>query len=315
METEQERCAKAKQFKRIDDAFCKGDLEGLRAALDDSCLVPNGAMPAPIGNCLVYAIYHSPRRFIEELLQMGADPNPLVNDGFPPLIAALTCASDTAGAMRRTDLHDVLRLLLTFGADPNQRGINDCTPLHIAVAARDQLSIQILLDAGADPNLPTRIDDFETPLDTARSAGLRDIEDMLVREGKSVRRRLRPGLTLLLDIPGDGEPVRRHHKYRIRFRMWLNGGEPVRWNTTWTPGTKATLGESDDTLFVELRIDRRSLVNGLFYGLQGMRVNGTRRLEIAPHLAYGDRGVPGVVPPNAVLTAEITVLAGLEHTK
>src|SRR5436309_2865557 len=108
MATEQERCAHAKRFKRMDDAFRRGDLEELRAAVDDPSVVPNGCMPDPIGNCLVYAIYHSPRSFIEELLQMGADPNPRVNDGFPPLIAALSCASDMAGTMRRADLHDVL---------------------------------------------------------------------------------------------------------------------------------------------------------------------------------------------------------------
>ena len=42
--------------------------------------------------------------------------------------------------------------------------------------------------------------------------------------------------------------------------------------------------------------------------MEGMRVGGTRRLEIAPHLGYGKRGVPGVIPPDAVLTAEITIL-------
>jgi len=55
-------------------------------------------------------------------------------------------------------------------------------------------------------------------------------------------------------------------------------------------------------------VNRGPLVNGLFYGVEGMRVGGTRRLEIAPHLGYGTRGVPGVVPPGAVLTAEITIL-------
>ena len=49
-------------------------------------------------------------------------------------------------------------------------------------------------------------------------------------------------------------------------------------------------------------------MNGLFYGIDGMRVGGMRRLEIAPHLAYGARGVPEVIPPNTVLIAEITVL-------
>jgi len=61
-------------------------------------------------------------------------------------------------------------------------------------------------------------------------------------------------------------------------------------------------------LTTDMRIDRHSLVNGLFYGVEGMRVGGTRRLEMAPHLAYGEQGVPGIVPPNAVLVAEISVL-------
>jgi FKBP-type peptidyl-prolyl cis-trans isomerase len=53
-------------------------------------------------------------------------------------------------------------------------------------------------------------------------------------------------------------------------------------------------------------------MNGLFYGVEGMRVGGTRRLRIAPHLAYGRPGVPGIVPPNAELVAEITILAAVE---
>jgi hypothetical protein len=309
MATEQERCAEAKRFQQIDDAFRKGDLEALRAAVDDPALVPNGPMPATVGNCLVYAIYHSPLPFIRTLLEIGADPNAPVNDGFPPLIAALSCAQDVQGAVRRTDVHDILRLLLTFGADPNQRGINDYTPLHMAVAARDVFAIQLLLDAGADPELRTRIDDCNTPLEMAQAAGLRDAEAMLGRKGKPLRRRLRSGLTLLADMPGTGEPVRRQHSYRIRLRLWLNRGDPVRWPTAWGPAGRATLDDNGEMLFTEVRIDRRSLVNGLFYGVEGMRIGGTRRLEIAPHLAYGDQGVPGIIPAGAALTAEITILA------
>src|SRR6478609_8740158 len=104
MATEEERCAEAKRFKQIDHAFRKGDVEALRAAVDDPALVPNGDMPDPIANCLVYAIYHSPRSFVRELLQLGADPNVPVKDGFPPLIAALSSASDVAGTVRRADL-------------------------------------------------------------------------------------------------------------------------------------------------------------------------------------------------------------------
>jgi hypothetical protein len=297
---------------RIHEAFLKGDLEALRAAVEDPAAVPNGIMPLGIGSCLVYAIYHSPLAFVRTLLEIGADPNAAVNDGFPPLIAALTTARDVPGAPRRTDVDAILRLLLAHGADPNQRGINDYTPLHSAVAERYTLAIQILLDAGADPDLRTRIDDYETPLEMARAAGLDDIAAILERKGAPLRLHLRSGLTLLADIPGIGEPVRRQHNYLIRLRLSLRGGEAVRWKTAWGPVGVARLEDNGETLVTEVRIDRRSLVNGLFYGVEGMRVGGMRRLEIAPHLAYGDRGVPGVVPANAVLTAEITVLASAE---
>jgi FK506-binding nuclear protein len=105
--------------------------------------------------------------------------------------------------------------------------------------------------------------------------------------------------------------VLRQHNYRIRLRLWLNKGEPVRWPTAWGPIGAARLDDNGETLITEVRIDRRSLVNGLFYGVEGMHVGGMRRLEIAPHLAYGDRGVPGVIPAGAVLIAEITILDAL----
>src|SRR5438477_10361227 len=100
MTSEDERCAEARRLQRIDDAFHKGDLEALRASLDDPAAVPNGVMPRAIGLCLVYAIYHSPLHFIRTLLEIGADPNAPADDGFPPLIAALCCTRDVPGAAR-----------------------------------------------------------------------------------------------------------------------------------------------------------------------------------------------------------------------
>jgi hypothetical protein len=294
---------------RIHDAFRQGDLGALRAAVDDPDVVPNGIMPLGIGSCLVYAIYHSPLAFIRTLLEIGADPNAPADDGFPPLIAALTCTRDVPGGPQRTDVDAILRLLLASGADPNQRGINDYTPLHMAVAERNGLAIQLLLDAGADPDLRTRIDDCETPLEIARAAGLDAIAAMLERRGAPLGERLRSGLTLLVDVPGGGDLVRRQHNYKVCLRLWLHRGEPVRWNSAWGPVGVARLEDNGETLITEVRIDRRSLVNGLFYGVEGMRVGGTRRLEIAPHLAYGERGVPDVIPQNAVLIAEITILS------
>lgn len=308
MATEEERCAGAEEFRRIHDAFRAGDLEALRAAVDDPGVVPNGRMPNTIGSCLVYAIYHSPFAFIRTLLEIGADPNGRADDGFPPLIAALSCAREVPGATTRSDVDDILRLLLSSGADPNQRGINDYTPLHMAVAERQPRAALILLDAGADPDLRTRIDEYETPREMAEAAGDTTMAALLAAKGPPLQQRLRSGLTLIAEIPGTGESVRRQQRYGIRLRLWLKGGEAVRWQTASGPLGVARLDHNGDTLITEVRIDRRSLINGLFYGVEGMRVGGTRRLEIAPHLAYGPRGVPGVIPAHAALTAEITIL-------
>jgi len=290
---------------KIDEAFLKGDLEALRAAVDDPDAIPNGQMPITVGSCLVYAIYHSPLAFIRTLLEIGADPKAPVDDGFPPLIAALSCSIAVPGSKPRSDVDDVLQLLLTFGADPNQRGINDYTALHMAVAQGNALAVQRLLDGGAEPELRPRIDQCETALEMARSMNRADIIAILEGQG---RRRLRSGLTLLTDIPGTGEPVRRQHNYMVRLRLWLHRGEPVRWKMASGPVGVGRLEDDGATLITVMRIDRGSMVNGLFYGIDGMRVGGTRRLEIAPHLAWGEKGVPGMIPENALILAEITIL-------
>ena len=122
---------------------------------------------------------------------------------------------------------------------------------------------------------------------------------------------MRPGLDLLEELPGDGNPVQRHHFYRIRLRMWLNRGDPVRWDEPWGLTTHAQLTDDGATLTTDVRLDREYLINGLFYGCLGMSVGGTRTVQIAPHLAYGEAGVPGVIPANALLKAQITVIEEL----
>jgi len=103
---------------------------------------------------------------------------------------------------------------------------------------------------------------------------------------------VRPGIKVKDLSIGDGAVAERGCIVTIRYDGFLNRGAQFQ------AGEIATF-----------LLGGRSVIPGLEYGVEGMRVGSHRRIRVSPHLAYQSTGVPGIVPGNAVLVFEIELLS------
>jgi FKBP-type peptidyl-prolyl cis-trans isomerase FkpA len=95
---------------------------------------------------------------------------------------------------------------------------------------------------------------------------------------------------------GQGVTARDGSRLTIHYTGWLADGTRFESSRNSNEPVTFTLGE-------------RRAIRGWEEGIRGMRVGGTRQLVIPPRLAYGARGIPGRVPPNASLVFEVELVA------
>ncbi len=166
-------------FTALHFAAREGHIEATRLLVDagaDVDQVTGGDQSSP----LLVAVINGNYDLARALLEAGADPNLLSDDGAGPLFAALNIEwslrtwypQPQAFRQQETSYLDLMELLLEAGADPNERtqthiwyaaynagrmGVDftGATPFWRAAYAADVGAMQLLVENGADPNIWT----------------------------------------------------------------------------------------------------------------------------------------------------------------
>lgn len=96
-----------------------------------------------------------------------------------------------------------------------------------------------------------------------------------------------PEGVLWLDLaPGEGPPIAQGDSIEAAVLGWLPDGTLV------------------DSSVVSVRLGTGQFIDGLEFGVPGMKVGGRRQFVLPPGLAYGALGRDNV-PPNAVLVYQV----------
>jgi FKBP-type peptidyl-prolyl cis-trans isomerase FkpA len=103
------------------------------------------------------------------------------------------------------------------------------------------------------------------------------------------------GLVYEDTVVGEGAEAKAGQQATVHYTGWL------------TNGSKFDSSKDRNDPF-EFSLGMRQVIGGWDEGVQGMKIGGTRKLTIPPHLGYGARGAGGVIPPNATLVFEVELL-------
>ena len=116
------------------------------------------------------------------------------------------------------------------------------------------------------------------------------------------------GVTLLAEVAGHDSPAARGDRIIFNMKIWLNHGDEVPLNTIQAQHLPERMIRSiagEKLVDHTVTLGKREVVAGVERSLTGMQAGGYRKVRVSPHLAYREKGLPGLIPEHAVLIVEI----------
>lgn len=125
------------------------------------------------------------------------------------------------------------------------------------------------------------------------------------------------GLKLLEEREGEGRQAQKGDRVVYNARIFLNQGDEVPLNELQAKQLpKEMIRVVEGVTFIDhtIVLGQRQTIVGVEHALVGMKAGGYRKVRISPHLAYRDKGIPDLIPPEAVLVVEVWV-QGIIHVR